>query len=62
MLKKLHFDAVLYDGVEHPQFLGDAQTKLRDDCPQCGAAVDALTLGIAQVWAMVRAIATGHHG
>ena len=42
--------------------MGDAQTKRRDDCPRCGGDVDALTLGVAQVWAMVGAIATGHHG
>jgi hypothetical protein len=42
--------------------MGDAQTKHRDDRPRCGGDVDALTLGIAQVWAMVGAIATGHHG
>ena len=42
--------------------MGDAQTKRRDDCPRCGGDVDALTLGVAQVWAMVGAIATGHRG
>ena len=42
--------------------MGDAQTKCRDDRPWCGGDVDALTLGVSQVWAMVGAIATGHHG
>ena len=42
--------------------MGDTQTKRRDDHPWCGGDVDALTLGIAQVWAMVGAITTGHHG
>ena len=42
--------------------MGDTQTKRRDDRPQCGGDVDALSLGVAQVWAMVGAIATGHHG
>ena len=42
--------------------MGDAQTKRRDDCPRCGGDVNALTLGVAQVWVMVGAIATGHHG
>jgi hypothetical protein len=42
--------------------MGDAPSKRRDDRPQCGGDIDALTLGIAQVWAMVGAIATGHHG
>jgi hypothetical protein len=42
--------------------MGNAQTKCRDDCPRCGGDVDALTLGVAQVWAMVGAIATGYHG
>ena len=60
--KILHFDAVLYDTVRGQQTMGDAQTKRRDDCPRCGGGVDALTLGVAQVWAMVWAIAAGHHG
>jgi hypothetical protein len=42
--------------------MGDTQTKRRDDCPRCGGDVDALTLGVSQIWAMVGAIATGHHG
>jgi hypothetical protein len=42
--------------------MGNTQTKRRDDCPRCGGEVYVLTLGIAQVWAMVGAIATGHHG
>ena len=42
--------------------MGDTQTKCRDDPPRCGGDVYALTLGIAQVWAMVGAIAPGHHG
>ncbi len=60
--KILHFDAVSYDTVRGEQTMGDAQTKRRDDRLRCGGDVDALTLGVAQVWAMLGAIATGHHG
>jgi hypothetical protein len=42
--------------------MGDTQTKRRDDRLRCGDDVDVLTLVVAQVWAMVGAIATGHHG
>ncbi len=42
--------------------MGYAQTKRRDDRPWCGDDVDALSLGVAEVWVMVGAIATGHHG
>ena len=42
--------------------MDDAQTKRRDDHPWYGDDVDVPTLGVAQVWAMVWAIAAGHHG
>ena len=42
--------------------MGNTQTKRRDDRPRCGGDVYALTLGVAQVWAMVGAVAVGHHG
>ena len=42
--------------------MGNTQTKRRDDRPRCGGDVYALILGIAQVWAMVGAVAVGHHG
>jgi hypothetical protein len=42
--------------------MGYAQTKRRADRPWCGDDVDALSLGVTQVWVMVEAIATGHHG
>jgi hypothetical protein len=60
--KNLTFFAVSYDVVERRQYLGDAQTKCTRHRPWCGDDVDALTLGVAQVLAMVWAIAVGHHG
>ena len=60
--KNLTFFAVSYDVVERRQYLGDAQTKCTRHRPWCEDHVDALGLGVAQVWAMLGAIATGHHG
>jgi hypothetical protein len=57
-----HFDAVSYVLYDQSQYLGDTQTKHRDDCPWYGDDVDVPTLGVALVWAMVWAIAAGHHG
>ena len=59
--KNLTFFAVSYDVVERRQYLGDAQTKCTRHRPWCGDDVDALTLGVAQVLAMVWAIVVGHH-
>ena len=60
--KNLTLFAVSYDVAERRQYLGVAQTKCTRHRPWCEDDVNALTLGVAQVLAMVWAIAVGHHG